>query len=450
MIAKRRLATLSRKSIFVIVLGWGLGSAGAATQNVGASEALVDGVALAARVSELERQAKREEIAVIYGPLFQQLKWGGKLTDRVLEVMTVDELGQRNAWLHGSPIVASASERAENLRDHARADLQTMLDEAGRSALQGFRRLIPARMMVARFAGGAARLGVPLSIPQAEELTRVIAGASERYREGKAVEPAQVNWSAVDKAARAILSVEQWEFFVTTDLSWRWMVGLGLAMNQALATGELAKAMPDASADPAEAGRKFLMDHPNLAVRLQESLRARIRGRYLLVYRELGLSPEKVAEFERIELAGPNNVMNLKRQGTTLRLGPEQELSRSEQTRLKRELLGHDGYEKLMSGEFELMFSPVSEVASALSLSANPLTAAQAGRLASVISDARRESGWRNSPRATADYWAKVVTQAREFMSSEQIAALDLPRLRDELQAMRPSRATTAPKTQKK
>jgi hypothetical protein len=57
----------------------------------------------------------------------------------------------------------------------------------------------------------------PFTPQQADALVQAIAGASENYRKGYQANHNDVDWSAVEVQARAILSPEQFAVFTTMD-----------------------------------------------------------------------------------------------------------------------------------------------------------------------------------------------------------------------------------------
>jgi hypothetical protein len=192
------------------------------------------------------------------------------------------------------------------------------------------------------------------------------------------------------------------------------------------------------SSDANEAGRAFLAAHPELARALKDQRRASIAGQYFVLWRELGLTEAQIVEFEQIVLDGPESAMIV---GTPdgsgwgwIALRPGEGRTAHETSQRLLQLLGREGYEKLMSGVFAVAGSSQAEIASALYFTNDPLSAEQAKKLARAILE--EDQGLpRGQPRPTpALYWAGVAERAREFLTPRQVEALTLRRAREEYQ----------------
>ena len=193
-----------------------------------------------------------------------------------------------------------------------------------------------------------------------------------------------------------------------------------------------------------EAGRVFLAAHPEVEKTLRDAHRARTTGQYLLLYKELGLSAAQVADFEKIHLDGRESVLGFAGADglpiITLRLG--EGIAAPEMSRRLRQLLGNEGYDKYMNGEWALAGSREAEVASAVYFTDTPLTPEQARRLAHAASvQYARAAG--QPKQLPADYWAGLRKQAQGFLAEPQLEASNFLRAREEYQLAQ-SRAAAA------
>ena len=190
----------------------------------------------------LRFKERREEMARSYGPLFTGLKLTRAEKDRLLDAsiaFETTELDLRAIGENGDGISNAAT--IANLKTKAKAELQAaelaVLGPDGLQELKNYDRSLPARDLVAKFAGGAALAGIAVTPEQASALTQAIADTSPAYQAGKKVEGDAfkssdrtlalvssnlIDWKAVDSRVRGILSPEQMKLFVGTDLTMRW------------------------------------------------------------------------------------------------------------------------------------------------------------------------------------------------------------------------------------
>jgi hypothetical protein len=92
-----------------------------------------------------------------------------------------------------------------------------LLGEAGHQQLQQFERMLPVQDPVIRLAGATALAGVPLTAQQGQQMTAIVATASGSFQDGGRANYTDVDWTAVDIAARQVLSPEQFMIFTTQE-----------------------------------------------------------------------------------------------------------------------------------------------------------------------------------------------------------------------------------------
>ena len=366
------------------------------------------------RASALALYLKRAELEVSYGPFFAEEKLSANERIKFVEAIAPHELEREAArnWFRGRGASADETKAAAAREREAGVQLRaakfTVLGAEAFARLQTYDRTRSVRdLSVSRFAGGAALIDAAVTARQAEQLLEAMAMTSASYRAGGKLELAEVDWTSVDEQSGTFLSEKQRELLTKTDLSLRWssesMRRPALVAAEAMQRGALIPGQVAGLASP-------------------ESRRAVIAGENFRFYVELRLKPAEVAEFERILLeqkpAGPSR-------GTDDRA----------QKLLK--LLGRAGYEKYLSGEFGLAGSPAAQVAGMLYFTPAPLTAEQGRRFARVLTEERAKAKMAKSPRSPREQWAVVSERSREFLGEEQLGALRVLQLREELQAAR-------------
>jgi hypothetical protein len=402
------------------------------------------------RVRALTEELKRAELAANYEYFFTSRKIDNVARGKLIDALLGYEIEQENIRIErmagpksGSLTTVEAQSNAGR-RGQAKAALlaaeTAVFDAEGIAHWRQFERALPARLSVARFAGGATLLGMPLNAEDSERLTDLIAQACTPYVAGGKVELPAVDWSAVDAAAGKFLSAEQMEIFRATDLSLRWINAQSAALQTVLVTEAEANRPPPSTVDPEAVGRAFLAAHPELTELMMKVRLAAIRGQNLLLYQELRLKSADIAKFEHTLLDGAEGTMAslIWPRSTvkmTLRMGAAS--SSGEQAQRLITLLGREGYAKYMSGEFALAGGAAAEIAAALCFTASPLTTEQARRSARVLAEERQKGASVESRRAPQEYWTVVAARAREFLSTGQMVPLRTLQLRDELQAAR-------------
>jgi hypothetical protein len=158
-------------------------------------------------------EAKKSDVARIYGPFWQKLNLSSEDQARFKEIIT--------AAVARSVDIAAAADDLEVPRTNTtvdathKASLKQRQDEL--AALLGapkYRELVEYERTIAvrGFVHGfAAQLGgqAPLNTHQAEQLTQALALASASYHSGKRAMPAEIDWAVVDQQARMILTPAQ-------------------------------------------------------------------------------------------------------------------------------------------------------------------------------------------------------------------------------------------------
>jgi hypothetical protein len=177
-----------------------------------------------AKLQLLSIAAKQSDLAVTHGPFYR----AHRLTPAQIEKLA-HLLAQHEATLQDITAVARAKGIRPNdsaivaQREAAAAELgaagTALLGESVYAALQDYERTVPVRAFVSILAGTAALVGVPLTAAQGEDLTRVLAAANNAYVHGGGkAELGSINWTQAETAARSVLSPDQFELFIRTDL----------------------------------------------------------------------------------------------------------------------------------------------------------------------------------------------------------------------------------------
>lgn len=86
---------------------------------------------------------------------------------------------------------------------------RALLGETGYAQLREFERTAGLRNTVGNLAGLAAIEGVPLTVPQTEQLVLALAACSPAYGRGGAASVSDLDWSAVPAALATVLTAEQ-------------------------------------------------------------------------------------------------------------------------------------------------------------------------------------------------------------------------------------------------
>lgn len=167
---------------------------------------------------------QRSWIATTYGPLFRKL---GLLPEQIArseqnmihkEEMKMDLQAISTEQRKNS---GSVSRETTELLKHVEVEYanaqKEALGEANFQQVQDYERTTRVRRWVDGWAGGAPiYLGEPLTPQQGEQIVHIMANAIDNYRRGAAAY-GPVNWSAVETAARPILTQNQFRFLTTTE-----------------------------------------------------------------------------------------------------------------------------------------------------------------------------------------------------------------------------------------
>lgn len=178
-----------------------------------------------------------------FGVLFQQLglnseqraKFAEIVTNHLAAIQDISAVGEMDGQGADDPVFAELKRQADQKRD---SDLASLLGKSGYQAMQVYIRAIPARVAVEGLAREVA-FSAPLGSVQAEQLTQAIAAASPDFAAGGRVNPAEVDWAAVDRQARTVLTPRQFEKWTQT-----------AARQEALIQGALKQAKADDPAGP--------------------------------------------------------------------------------------------------------------------------------------------------------------------------------------------------------
>lgn len=147
---------------------------------------------------------RRAELAAAYEVLYRQLGLTPAQIAR-FEAALLPTLDTA-PWLYDrtEPIGSGAKPSPEDVE----RQLRTALGEGGYARYLDYRRAVPARSAV-REVASAVYLTEPLSRQQGEQLTQILTTFSAAHRTGGEVDLAQVDWPALQAAAKPLLSPAQ-------------------------------------------------------------------------------------------------------------------------------------------------------------------------------------------------------------------------------------------------
>lgn len=175
--------------------------------------------------------------------------------------------------------------------------------------------------------------------------------------------------------------------------------------------------------DPVAEGRAFLSRHPETKAMLVAWRKAEINAKYGSLYRQLGLSPEQVAQFQALLLTDQIMTRSLgaRHESIALFAGDGPIPDKFEQL---RSLLGEEGFRQMTAiDETSPARETVKGLAAAQCFTDDSLTAEQASQLTQLINASQvKGTGRRSGP----INWNNVMTSAPSFLSSPQIAALHM------------------------
>jgi hypothetical protein len=171
-------------------------------------------------------QSKRVELGRRYLPLLQRLNLSSSQQERFKNIVAADvargsDIGAAataQGLEHTDPAIVTLREESERLR---KRELAELFGPAGFREFEAYERALSVRGFVDGLATQLAGTA-PLSAPQADQLERALAEASESYRNGKHADPQTLDWDRVDRRAREILTPEQfaaWQLGVAHNMS---------------------------------------------------------------------------------------------------------------------------------------------------------------------------------------------------------------------------------------
>lgn len=199
------------------------------------------------------------------------------------------------------------------------------------------------------------------------------------------------------------------------------------AAERSRAVGGPAPGAPEAE------GREFLARNPEVAAALLAWTDARTEFQWGGLFSQLQMSPEQIRSFKELmrERAGfgSGNI----RPGRSLQLSPGTGLSHEEVEHRLKELLGPDGYQAYLA-HYDTIAAreTAAALASQLALTDDPLTADQATRLVTLLSN--------HQSRVPAEgmrltQWDALEAQARAILRDEQMDGLAALRARETFHA---------------
>ncbi|HUJ42379.1 MAG TPA: hypothetical protein VLW52_02110 [Opitutaceae bacterium] len=194
--------------------------------------------------------------------------------------------------------------------------------------------------------------------------------------------------------------------------------------------GPVATALPGAASGPTPLsairnpvpGFTSLMERPEAARLLAIQQKAQINARYAGLFRQLALSPDKLAQFKSLladKLSTPIDVLAAaSQQGIDPVRNPEEfrQLNQNAQAELDekiKDLLEPAGYSQYQTYlQMEPQRAVVNQLQQALSYSDTPLTAAQADRLVQILAETSPASGAGATAGASVGYFSRAGANA--------------------------------------
>jgi DNA repair exonuclease SbcCD ATPase subunit len=179
------------------------------------------------KIQSIRLASHRAQLLATHGVLFRKLGLTPSEIERFQDIaarkeeqnLDLDGILESEAQQNGA--VSPETKRAvEKLREQVKSEAETarkeLLGEERSKALEEYNRTAETRRLVGDVAGAAAVAGIPLTPEQAEQLTKVLANASDGYPQGGAAAPWKIDWKRADEQARGILSAPQMQYFQTT------------------------------------------------------------------------------------------------------------------------------------------------------------------------------------------------------------------------------------------
>jgi len=158
--------------------------------------------------------SKKAELGRIYGPLFHALVLSPEQVQRFKDILAggllrsndIAAAADTQGLTYENPAIKKLHEES-NLQTEA--EIKALLGEAGFAQFKEHQRRIQVRGMVDGLASLVATKS-PLHAQQADRLVDAMTRASSDYQQGKPATPKTVDWAAVDREAKQILTPEQY------------------------------------------------------------------------------------------------------------------------------------------------------------------------------------------------------------------------------------------------
>ena len=131
-------------------------------------------------------------------------------TNHAAELRDVEALIDEGTVAQDDPVIAQFKRHKQAEHDAAMRDL--LGGDEAMKALSEYERTFTPRYILGGIAGTAAVAGVPFTNTQLEQLVTIVANASPSYQRGKWAGN-DIDWTAVDAQARAILTDRQFTVF---------------------------------------------------------------------------------------------------------------------------------------------------------------------------------------------------------------------------------------------
>ena len=165
---------------------------------------------------------KRAELAERYGPFFVASELtneqSGQLTEalarRIEQHDDLEEVARRQ---NGTRFTVVKTEHARVEVDFS-VMLGAIIGDDGRARFHEYERSRVIRDYIGQLAGIAAVSGIPFTAQQADTLTHALARTSARYQSGGMATFHDIDWTAADAAAAAVLTPDQLRLFQRADV----------------------------------------------------------------------------------------------------------------------------------------------------------------------------------------------------------------------------------------
>jgi RNA polymerase sigma factor (sigma-70 family) len=180
-----------------------------------------------------------------FAPLMQSLR----LTPQQIEaVVDAAEFGGGlyfgNAANDFAITLSLSGEAGESPRRQAESRVRAVLGEEAFRQYEELKRIRPATQTVAELAGNLYWSDAPLTAPQAEQLTKLLAGSSGEFANGRPVEAAKLDWNQVTSGARTILADAQFSALQDLRRQTAYHQAMGRAQSEARRQQAAAAAAP--------------------------------------------------------------------------------------------------------------------------------------------------------------------------------------------------------------